>query len=56
MPILVQKFGGTSVANAEKIRLAAQKAIDATKKGYQVIVVAMPAAIIPTILSRMQWS
>ncbi len=40
MPILVQKFGGTSVANAEKIRLAAQKAIDATKKGYQVVVVA----------------
>jgi aspartate kinase len=40
MPILVQKFGGTSVANAEKIRLAAQKAIDATKKGFQVVVVA----------------
>jgi aspartate kinase len=40
MPILVQKFGGTSVANAEKIRLAAQKAIDATKKGYNVVVVA----------------
>ena len=40
MPILVQKFGGTSVANAEKIRRAAQKAIDAAKKGYQVVVVA----------------
>ncbi len=40
MPILVQKFGGTSVANAEKIRRAAQKAIDATKKGFQVVVVA----------------
>jgi len=40
MPILVQKFGGTSVANAEKIRNAAQRTIDAVKAGYQVIVVA----------------
>jgi aspartate kinase len=39
MPILVQKFGGTSVANAEKIKRAAQRAIDATKAGYQVVVV-----------------
>ena len=40
MPIIVQKFGGTSVANAAKIRNAAQRAINAVKMGYQVIVVA----------------
>lgn len=40
MPILVQKFGGTSVANAEKIKRAAQRAINAQKRGNQVVVVA----------------
>ncbi len=40
MAIIVQKFGGTSVANAEKIRRAAQRAIRAAKKGFQVVVVA----------------
>ena len=40
MAILVQKFGGTSVANAEKIRRAAQRALQAHKEGYQVVVVA----------------
>lgn len=40
MPIVVQKFGGTSVADAAKIRRAAQRAIDAVKAGCQVVVVA----------------
>jgi len=40
MPIIVQKFGGTSVADAAKIRRAAQRVINAVKAGYQVIVVA----------------
>lgn len=40
MAIIVQKFGGTSVANAAKIRRAARRAIDAAKKGYGVVVVA----------------
>jgi len=40
MPILVQKFGGTSVADAEKIRRAAGRAIEAKKRGNQVVVVA----------------
>jgi len=40
MAIIVQKFGGTSVANAEKIRRAAKRVIDTAKKGYQVVVVA----------------
>lgn len=40
MPIIVQKFGGSSVANAEKIRQAAGRAVAAFKKGNQVVVVA----------------
>ena len=40
MPIIVQKFGGSSVANAEKIRRAAGRAVAAFKKGNQVVVVA----------------
>jgi aspartate kinase len=40
MAILVQKFGGTSVADAEKIRRATQRVINAVKNGYSVVVVA----------------
>ena len=40
MAIIVQKFGGTSVANAEKIRRAAKRAIERMEAGYQVVVVA----------------
>ncbi|MHC4460865.1 MAG: aspartate kinase [Planctomycetota bacterium] len=40
MAITVQKFGGTSVADAEKIRRAAERVIKAVKNGYQVVVVA----------------
>lgn len=40
MTIIVQKYGGTSVANAEKIRRAAKRVIETAKKGYGVVVVA----------------
>ena len=40
MAIIVQKFGGTSVANAEKIRRAAGRVIKAAKNGFKVVVVA----------------
>ena len=40
MAIIVQKFGGTSIADAGKIRRAAERAIDKVKNGYQVVVVA----------------
>jgi len=40
MAIIVQKYGGTSVANAEKIRTAATRAIKAVQQGYRVVVVA----------------
>src|SRR5688500_187436 len=39
MALIVQKFGGTSVATAEKIHLAARRAIQAQEKGNQVCVV-----------------
>lgn len=39
MPILVQKFGGTSVADSQKILAAARKAIRAKMEGYQVVTV-----------------
>ena len=40
MKIIVQKFGGTSVADAEKIRRAAKRAIARYEQGYQVVMVA----------------
>jgi len=39
MSIIVQKFGGTSVADSQKILAAARKAILAQKEGYQVVMV-----------------
>ncbi|HWY88070.1 MAG TPA: aspartate kinase [Gemmataceae bacterium] len=39
MPLVVQKFGGSSVATAQRIMAAARRAIQAKKAGNQVIVV-----------------
>ena len=39
MSIIVQKFGGTSVADSEKILAAARKAIRAQKEGHRVVMV-----------------
>ena len=39
MPLIVQKFGGTSVADASKIMAAARRAIRAAHEGNQVVVV-----------------
>jgi aspartate kinase len=39
MGLIVQKFGGTSVADAERIHKAARRAIDAKKRGNEVVVV-----------------
>ncbi len=39
MALIVQKFGGTSVANTEKILGAARKAIREVKAGNQVVMV-----------------
>ncbi|MCK4294106.1 MAG: aspartate kinase [Planctomycetes bacterium] len=40
MAIIVQKFGGTSLANAQKIRSAAKRVIKTVENGYGVVVVA----------------
>jgi aspartate kinase len=39
MSLIVQKFGGTSVANAEKMKAAARRAIRAQQEGNQVVMV-----------------
>ncbi|MHB8863596.1 MAG: aspartate kinase [Pirellulaceae bacterium] len=39
MPLIVQKFGGTSVADSQKILAAARKAIRAQREGHQVVMV-----------------
>jgi aspartate kinase len=39
LPLIVQKFGGTSVADAGKILAAARRAIRAHRAGYKVVVV-----------------
>ncbi|MGL6195543.1 MAG: aspartate kinase [Thermoguttaceae bacterium] len=39
MSLIVQKFGGTSVADTEKIKSAARKAIRATLEGHKVVMV-----------------
>lgn len=39
MSLIVQKFGGTSVADTEKIRAAARRAIIAQKQGHRVVMV-----------------
>ncbi|QGG47746.1 aspartate kinase [Heliorestis convoluta] len=39
MPIVVQKFGGSSVANAERIKRVARRVVETKEAGNQVIVV-----------------
>ncbi|MEZ6092903.1 MAG: aspartate kinase [Pirellulaceae bacterium] len=39
MGLIVQKFGGTSVANSQKILAAARKAVRAKQEGHQVVMV-----------------
>src|SRR5947208_865815 len=39
MAVIVQKYGGTSVANAERIRAVAERVVAAKRQGYDVVVV-----------------
>src|SRR5207237_5486661 len=39
MPVIVQKYGGTSVADAERIRAVAERVLAAKDDGYDVVVV-----------------
>lgn len=37
--LMVQKFGGTSLANADRIRMAARRCVELVQKGWQVVAV-----------------
>ncbi|HAA59972.1 MAG TPA: aspartate kinase, partial [Planctomycetaceae bacterium] len=39
MSLIVQKFGGTSVSDAERIRSAARRAVALQQAGHQVVMV-----------------
>lgn len=39
MPLIVQKYGGTSLADPERMANCAKRAVDAHRQGYQVVVV-----------------
>ena len=39
MSLIVQKFGGTSVANADRINTVAERVAKFKKEGHQIIVV-----------------
>ena len=39
MALIVQKFGGSSVANAERLMNVAQRVIETYRQGNQVVVV-----------------
>jgi aspartate kinase len=38
-PVMVMKFGGTSVANAERVKRAARRIVDKREEGHQVVAV-----------------
>ena len=37
--LIIQKYGGTSLADAEKIRSAARRAVDLSRQGYRIVMV-----------------
>jgi aspartate kinase len=39
VPLLVQKYGGSSLADLDKLRAVAQKIVDTRRKGYDLVVV-----------------
>ena len=43
-PIVVQKYGGSSMADAEKIRAVAARVMQTKAQGHDVVVVVSPAA------------
>ena len=48
MPLLVMKFGGTSVADLARIRNAAEKVKREVERGYDVIVIVSAIPTPPT--------
>ena len=39
MPVIVQKYGGTSVADGDRIQAVARRVVGAREEGYDVVVV-----------------
>ncbi|KKL63186.1 hypothetical protein LCGC14_2177650, partial [marine sediment metagenome] len=53
MSIVVMKFGGTSVADADRIRTAARRIVDAAKEGKGVVAVLSARGTTTDELTRM---
>lgn len=53
MPLVIQKYGGTSVANVERIKAVAEKVVKRKQSGDKiVVVVSAPAGITDTLISK----
>lgn len=52
MALIVQKYGGSSVANAEKLKIVAKRVIDTVNEGNQVVVVLSAPAGMTDELTR----
>lgn len=50
--LIVQKFGGTSVADADRVRNVASIVADTYKAGNDVVVVVSAQATLPTTFSK----
>ena len=52
MSLIVQKFGGSSVADAEGIKRVARRVVDTQKAGNDVVVVVTPPMSCSTLPQR----
>jgi aspartate kinase len=55
MEVLVQKYGGTSVANSERIKIVAERIVETAKTGKKlVIVVSAPAGMTDSLIGKVK--
>ena len=53
MALIVQKYGGTSVANTERVQAVAQRVLKYKKEGHDVVVVlSAPAGMNDALIKR----
>ena len=53
MALIVQKYGGTSVANTERVQAVAQRVLKYKKEGHDVVVVlSAPAGMTDELIGR----
>ena len=53
MEVLIQKYGGTSVANAERIKIVANRIVETAKTGKKlVVVVSAPAGMTDSLIGK----